>query len=88
MVLAACPAADEIYEVYRSRVTDTVYRRLHLPLPLARGRGPTLLPRPVPLVAYFSAPVRPPPYDPGHEEAQVDALHKRACDTMAELLRR
>lgn len=88
MVLAACPAADEIYEVYRSRVTDAVYRRLHFPLPLARGRGPTLVPRPVPLVAYFSPPLHPPPYDPGHEDAQVDALHKAACDIMAGLLRK
>lgn len=88
MVLAACPAADDIYTVYPSRLTDRVYRKLHLPMPVARGRGPTLVPRRVPLTAYFSDPIVPPPWDPGHEDAQVDALHAEACQTMAELLAR
>lgn len=88
IVLAACPAADDIYTVYRSRLTDAIYRRFHWPLPIARGRGPTLLPRPVPLVAWFSDPLHPPLYDPGHEDAQVDALHAAARERMAELLTR
>ncbi len=88
MVMAACPAADDIYKVYPSRLTDVVYRRLHLPLPLARGRGPTLLPRRVRLTAYFSDPIVPPPWDPAREEEQIDALHADACATMAALLAR
>jgi 1-acyl-sn-glycerol-3-phosphate acyltransferase len=88
MVMAACPAADDIYTVYPSRITDRVYQRLHWPVPIARGRGPTLLPRRVPLTAYFSAPLFPPAWEAGREEQQVDALHAEACRIMAELLAR
>jgi hypothetical protein len=86
--MAACPGADDVYTVYRSRLTDTVYERLHLPVPIARGVGPTLVPRRVPLTCYLSKPLYPPPYDPVHEEDQVDALHAEACARMDELLQR
>ncbi len=88
MVFAACPAADEIYTVYPSRVTDAIYRRFHLPVPVVRGRGPTLLPRRVRVTAYFSDPLVPPAWDAGREDAQVDALHAEATERMAALLRR
>lgn len=88
MVMAACPRADDLYKVYPSRLTDAAYRRLHLPLPIARGIGPTALPRPVPLTAYLSAPIAPPPWDPEREDAQVDALHAEARTRMAALLSR
>lgn len=87
MVLAACPAGDDIYRVYRSRITDAAYQRFHLPVPVARGVGPTAVPRPVELLARFSAPLVPPPYDPAREEEQVDALHAEARRVMSELLR-
>lgn len=88
MVMAACPAADDLYKVYPSRLTDAAYRHLHLPIPIARGRGPTLLPRPLPLTAYLSAPLVPPAWDPDREEAQVEALYAEARARMAELLGR
>ena len=74
MVFAACPAGDDIYRVYRNRVTDRAYERFHLPVPVARGVGPTALPRPVELVARFSAPLWPPAHDPTREAEQVDEL--------------
>jgi hypothetical protein len=88
MIFGAVPAADDIFRVYASRLTDSIYHRFHLPVPLLRGRGLSLLPRKVPLRAFLSAPLRPPPYDPAREEAQVDALHAAACAEMAALLRR
>ena len=50
LVLAACPDADRLFHVYENRLTKLAYKRLHLPVPLVRGWGPTLLPRPVSLV--------------------------------------
>ncbi len=88
IVLAACPRADDLYTVYPSRVTNALYRRFHLPAPLARGLGPTLLPRPLKLMAYFSAPIQPPPYDPAHEDAQVETLRAACVREMDALLRR
>lgn len=88
MLLGAVPRADELYTVYPSRVTDAVYRRFHLPLPLVRGVGPTFLPRPLRLTGFLAPLLHPPPWDPAHEDEQVDELHARASATMAELLRR
>ena len=88
MIFAAVPAADEIYKVYPSRWTDVVYERLHWPVPVARGVGPTLVPRPVTLTAWLSPPLRPPVWEPEREEAQVDALSAAAKAEMASLLAR
>lgn len=88
MMLAACPKADELYEVYPSRLTDRLYRHLHLPLPLFRGLGLTAVPRPVRLTHYIAPLIVPPPHDPDHEQDQIDALHKEASAVMRGLLRR
>ena len=88
MLLAACPAGDELLKLYPNRVTDAVYRRLHWPLPLARGVGPTLVPRKVMLTHYLAPLIHPPLYDPAQEEAQVEALFQQAKTTMEGLLRR
>ena len=61
MLLAAVPRADELYSVYASKWTDRIYKRLHLPIPLIRGLGPTLLPRPIALTAYLAPVLVPPP---------------------------
>lgn len=88
LILSACPAADDIYRVRASRLTDGVYRRLKVPLPIARGLGPTLIPRPVKLTHYVAPPLVPPPHDPQREAEQVDALHAEACRIMGSLLAR
>lgn len=88
LLLAAVPRADEIYTVYGSRLTDGLYRRLHLPLPVARGLGPTAIPRPVPLVGHIAPLIHPPPRDPDREEEQVEALFQRALTTMQALMAR
>lgn len=88
MMLAACPAADDLYKVYPSRITDAVYERLHLPLPLMRGVGPTLAPRKVALTHHIAPLIHPPPLDPAREAEQVEALFQQARATMEGLLRR
>lgn len=86
MIFAACPAADDIFTVYHNRVTDGVYQRLHWPVPVLRGVGLSLIPRPVKIRAFISAPLQPPPWDPAQEEAQIEALHQAAQARMATLL--
>ncbi len=87
IVLAACPAADDMFTVYESGLTKLAYRRWRLPLPLIRGWGPTLLPRPVRLVHRLLPPIHPPECDSEHLEAQVDALHARVVGGMEAALR-
>ena len=88
LIFAATPRADEMYEVYDNPVTDEIYRRLHLPIPLLRGVGPTVLPRPVKLTSYLSAPLSVPPHDPEREDEQISALHADATRIMDALLQR
>lgn len=88
IVVAAVPRADEVFTLYPSRLTDAVYRRTHWPLPLLRGVGPTLLPRPVKLTGHYAPAILPPPHDPSREEEQVDALRDEAARRMAALLAR
>lgn len=57
IVLAACPAADLAVTMYGSDLTDEAYRRYKVPVPFMRGIGPTLVPRPVKLVARLSEPI-------------------------------
>jgi 1-acyl-sn-glycerol-3-phosphate acyltransferase len=87
LVLAACPRADDLYTVYGSRLTDAVYAQLKAPLPLLRGLGPTLIPRPVQLTHTIAPPIQPPPYEPDREDEQVEALFAEAEGTMRALLR-
>ena len=88
LILGACPAADDIFRVRASRVTDLVYKRLKAPMPLFRGVGLSPLPRPVALTHYVAPPIVPPPYDPACEREQVEELHRTACRVMGELLAR
>jgi 1-acyl-sn-glycerol-3-phosphate acyltransferase len=60
VVLAACPMADRIYSVYGSALTRVAYERFRIPLPVARGLGPTALPRPVRLTHFIDRPLAPP----------------------------
>ncbi len=86
MVLVACRTGDDIYSVYDNPVTRSVYHKWHLPLPVVRGWGPTLLPRPVQLTHHVSAPIVPPLYQPDEEAAQVEALFAQTASAMDRLL--
>lgn len=56
VILAACPQSENIYTVYRSEFTQSFYKKFHFPLPVFKGLGPTLLPRPIELTHQLSGP--------------------------------
>lgn len=88
VVLAACPRADDMYEIYPNFLTRLVYERLRLPLPIARGLGPTIIPRPVKLVHYVSEAMRPPKMDkdPEVNEKRLEAWHQKLTKRMQQLI--
>jgi len=88
LILIACPAADDIYTVRRSRLTDTLYRRFKVPVPLAKGRRGTPIPRPIALTHFVAPPIVPPLHDPSREDEQIAALHGEARSVMEGLLQR
>lgn len=88
IVLAACRTGDDLYSVYDNPLTRALYRRWRIPLPLVRGWGPTLLPRPVRLTHHLSTPILPPPYDPAQASEQVASLFETCRAGMQSLLHR
>lgn len=88
MVLAACPRADDLFDVEPHPLTDWVYDTFRFPVPLARGRRGLPVPRKVPLAHYVAPPLHPPPLDRARFDAQVEALHAEAVRTMEALLDR
>jgi len=85
VLVAGCPAGDDIYRVYDSQLTRSVYRRTRWPLPIARGLGPTAIPRPVKLTGYIGAPLVPPKASPDDDQA-LRAFHRAGVDAMTQLL--
>ena len=59
IILAFCPDSDNLYKVYDTKITRFMYRYLRLPMIIARGLGPTILPRPVKLKHFISEPIIP-----------------------------
>jgi 1-acyl-sn-glycerol-3-phosphate acyltransferase len=80
IVLAACPAADLLYDVYPSVITKFVYKHFKVPLPIMRGLGPTWIPRPHKLTHYLSRPLYIGP------EENIDQAHHEICLLMEEML--
>jgi 1-acyl-sn-glycerol-3-phosphate acyltransferase len=87
VVLFACPAADRLYTLYDTPITEAAYRRFKLPVVVARGYGPTLLPRPVALTHFVSAPILPPATGADDHDA-VDRFHAELEAQMRALLAR
>jgi len=89
ILVAACPAADDLYTLYDNPVTPAVYKLFKWPAPLLRGWGLSLLPRPVRLTHHVSKPFRPPPLRSGEvDEADVRELHGKLVAEMARLMRK
>jgi 1-acyl-sn-glycerol-3-phosphate acyltransferase len=88
LIPAACPAADDLYTVHRSRVTRYLYEKFRVPLPLMHGIGPTPIPRRLPLTHYIGAPITPPrpAATPGERQAQVEVLQQQVAGAMGDLL--
>lgn len=91
ILLAACPAADDLYRISVNRLTKYVYHKYRLPLPVVRPYGHLPLPRKVRLVHYIGELQRPPEIDLTDEQAferAVDDWHARLTTAMNELMSR
>ena len=89
IVLAACPAADDLYKVYDNKLTKVIYKNLRLPFPLIKGRGRTLMPRKVQLKHYIGGPYLPPEIDLNDEALltkTVDEWHAFIVNEMVTLM--
>lgn len=88
IMLAACPSADDIFTVYENALTKWVYKSFKLPVALARGIGPSLLPKPVKLTHYLSKPIYPPKKkdDPAAFKRQVFNFHRRLVKEMKAMI--
>ncbi|RZA21808.1 MAG: acyltransferase family protein [Proteobacteria bacterium] len=88
VVLAACPHADDIFKVYDNKFTKWVYQQFRLPFFVARGVGPTLIPRPVKIEHFLSKPIYPPKMasDPAALKRQVYNFHRKLTRKMTEML--
>lgn len=88
IILAACPKADDIFDVFPNPLTKWAYKNFKIPLIFARGLGPTPLPRPVKLVHFLSPPIKPPKAseDPVQFEKQVADYHEKIVKKARELI--
>jgi 1-acyl-sn-glycerol-3-phosphate acyltransferase len=77
VVPIVCPRSNEIFTVYDNPLTRWTYRTLKLPLPIFRGIGPSLLPRPVELLSLVGEPIYPEVAPDQVCDADVDRMH--AC---------
>ena len=87
IALAACPRADDIFDVVDNPLTPWVYERFRLPVAFFRGRGPTPVPRPVALWHLVSEPIYPPVAPDQVTERDVEAHHAHLSARMADLMR-
>jgi 1-acyl-sn-glycerol-3-phosphate acyltransferase len=88
IILAMCPAADDIFDVYENPLTSWAYKKMRIPFFLARGIGPTFLPRPVKLIHYVDTPILPPRplKDIEAFEDQVERLHQKVTERAETLM--
>lgn len=79
IILTLCPKADDLYHVYPSTLTKWAYKNLKIPLFIARGLGPTPIPRPIKLIHFVDEPIVPPKpdSDPKVLNSQINRLHKK-----------
>ncbi len=91
IILAACPAADDLYEVSESKLTKLIYKKLKLPFPVIKSKGKGLLPKKIDLTHYVSGPHFPPVVDVDDKEVfgkVVDDWHAFLVAEMKELMKR
>ena len=89
IILAACPKADDLYDVYPSHLTAWFYQTFRIPVFLARGIGLTPIPRPIKLTHYLSEPIEPPQWveDELTREKVVREFHGKLVKRMKNLLK-
>ena len=62
------------------------YKQLKVPIPIIRGLGPTLIPRPVKLRHRIAPPLTPPPFELRSFDQDVERFHRVVVDTMNRLM--
>jgi 1-acyl-sn-glycerol-3-phosphate acyltransferase len=89
IVLAACPMADDLYDVAPSHITAWAYKTLKIPLFFAKGLGPSIIPKPIKLTHYLSEAIYPPALPEDSEAAAevVDQYHKQIVERMDRLMK-
>ncbi|MCO4795286.1 MAG: acyltransferase family protein [Bacteriovoracaceae bacterium] len=88
IVLAACPSADRIFKIYENPITAFAYKKFRFPLPIFRGWGLSMMPRPVKLTHYLSKPIIPPKLDSENFDIQVNTFHAHLLNEMDNLMSR
>ena len=86
IIISACPAADDIYNVVSNPVTDWVYKRYRLAAPLAFGAFGTIVPKPAELVHYLSEPILPPDQSFADDLEQIDLFHTQIEGRLQQML--
>ncbi|MBP9706346.1 MAG: acyltransferase family protein [Oligoflexales bacterium] len=88
--LAACPQADDLYDVYKSKLTDMAYQLFKVPVPIAAGLAYTIIPKPVALEHHIEGPFHPPKWSRGAKKLDEMTLefHHDICQKMQELMDR
>ena len=88
IIIAVCPKADDIFDVYQSPTTKWAYQKFKIPVFLARGVGLTPIPKPVTLTHFLSEAIVPPAAskDPQVFRRQVDRLHKSVVNKAQKLI--
>ncbi len=88
IVLAACPAADDLYDIAPSHVTAWAYKTFKIPVFFAKGFGLSPIPKPVKLTHFLSEPMMPPANsdDPEVFNKRLEEFHHKIVDRMASLM--
>jgi len=88
VMVAACPDADRLLDVYPNFLTPWFYKRLKLPFVYFKGVGLSPIPRPVSLTHHLSEVMVPPAWDGTKETlfALVQQFHRQIYRKMWEIL--
>lgn len=89
IVLCACPAADDIFDIPKSRLSEEIYDRFRMPFAILKGRGGLPFPKPVKLTHYVAKPFAPNAIDVCDKVAfddEVDRLHAEVTAHMQSML--
>jgi 1-acyl-sn-glycerol-3-phosphate acyltransferase len=88
IILAACPAADDLYDIAPSYLTAWAYKTFKVPLFFAKGLFFSPIPKPVKLTHYLSDPILPPEMatDPDIKKDQIDKFHHELVEKMEKLM--
>jgi 1-acyl-sn-glycerol-3-phosphate acyltransferase len=89
LVLCACPAADDIFDIAKSKLSDAIYDRFRMPFAILKGRWGLPFPKPVKLTHYVAKPFSPRPVDESDKpafDAEVDRLHAEVSTHMQSML--